>query len=401
MRIETELTLKIGIPQIIGWGSGFYLPAILAVPISRSLGIGTEVFFWAFTLCLLVASVLGPLVGKTIDRIGGRRVLPLGNLAFALGLVLLSFAQGPVMLFIAWGIIGVGASLGNYDSAFATAVRFLGTKSNSVIAGITVFGGVSSTIAWPLTSYLNATFDWRLTVLFWAAMHLVVSLPIHLSIPKSEPVKKVVPALPLTPRPKKKLRFSRLLVIFSVMFALEGFVVASVNSTMPFLLTEVLDNAELALFAAVLLGPSQVFARVLLVVLSKVLTPFRVAAVSLSVHPLGVVLLLSFGEAGVLPFVFLHGFAAGLDPFIRGSLPLLFFGSVSYGERQGYLMMLSKLVAAVSPVVFTILVLTNPQFAIMITMSLGLLALLGLGYLSRLYRLRETTNLKVVETPII
>ncbi len=88
MQTSTKLTLKLGIPQIIGWGSGFYLPAILAVSISKDLGIPTETFFWAFTLSLLFAGLIGPQVGKAIDRFGGRRVLPYGNLIFALGLSL-------------------------------------------------------------------------------------------------------------------------------------------------------------------------------------------------------------------------------------------------------------------------------------------------------------------------
>ena len=141
-----SITVRLGINQIIGWGSSFYLPAILAVPISTSLGIQTQDFFWAFTFSLLLSGLLGPQVGKAIDRLGGRAVLPFGSLAFALGLTLLSVSSNQMMLVMAWLLIGVGGSMGNYDSAFATAVSFFGAKSNRVIAGITVFAGFSSTI---------------------------------------------------------------------------------------------------------------------------------------------------------------------------------------------------------------------------------------------------------------
>lgn len=388
MQTSTKLTLKLGIPQIIGWGSGFYLPAILAVPIAKDLGIPTELFFWAFTVSILVSGLIGPRIGKAIDRLGGRKVLPYGNLAFAFGLSLLALSSEPVLLFIAWAIIGIGASMGNYDSAFATAVVFLGNKSNKVIAGITVLAGFSSTIAWPLTSAINDNFSWQTAVWFWVVMHLIVALPIHLSLPKIEP--RVVPDAtgPIRKIIKNRGRLDPLLVVFAVMFALEGFIVSGVNTTLPFMLGELGANQQLAILAATILGPSQVAARVLLVALDRYLTPMRVAALSMLVHPLGVILLLVFGTGAILPFVILHGIGVGLNPFIRGSLPLLFFGPESYGQRQGYVMMLSKIVSALSPTLMTVMVLASPTLAVTVTMSMGLAAMLLLLVVAGMRRTR-------------
>jgi MFS family permease len=389
MQSSTKLTLKLGVPQIIGWGSGFYLPAILAVPISKDFGVPTETFFWAFTISLLVSGLVGPRVGKAIDRLGGRRVLPYGNLSFALGLSLLALSTEPVLLYIAWFLIGIGASMGNYDSAFATAVSFLGKNANKVIAGITVYAGFSSTISWPLTSYLYDTFSWQAAVWFWVAMHLMVALPIHLSLPSVEQKEVPVVTGPIRKIIKNRFRFDPLLVVFALMFALEGFIVSSVNSTLPFMLSELGADAQLAIFAAAILGPSQVAARLLLVALDKYLTPMRVAAISILVHPAGVILLLVFGANAILPFVILHGIGVGLNPFIRGSLPLLFFGSESYGERQGQVMMLSKIVSALSPTLMTVMVLANPTMAVTVTMSLGLTAMLLLLVVASM---RKTSN---------
>jgi MFS family permease len=368
------LTLRLGITQIIGWGSGFYLPAILAVPISKSIGVSTETFFWAFTVSLLVSGLVGPRVGRLIDMYGGRKVLPWGNLAFFAGLVMLAFSTNELMLFVAWAIIGIGGSMSNYDSAFATAVAFFKENSNRVIAGITVFAGFSSTISWPLTSLLNTQFGWQSAVLFWAAMHLFISLPLHATIPRSEQREIDVMTGPIQKIMKRGLKFDKLLVVFALMFALEGFIVSSVNTTLPFLLTELGASEQLALLAAVILGPSQVFARILLVALGKKTGPITVAAISIAAHPLGVILILLFGVNGLLGFVILHGIGVGLNPFIRGSLPLLFFGAQSYGQRQGYVMMLSKIVGALSPTLLTLMVLADPKAAIIATMSMGALA---------------------------
>ncbi len=388
MKPSTRLVIRLGLTQIIGWGSGFYLPAILAVPISLSLGIATESFFWAFTISLLVSGLLGPRVGKAIDRHGGRRVLPIGTISFALGLSLLALSTNFPMLVVGWILIGIGGSMGNYDAAFATAVNFFAEKSNKVIAGITVFAGFSSTIAWPLSTLMLEQFGWREAVWLWVILHLVVNLPLHLTIPKSEMREVTDLTGPIRKLVRNRFRFDILVVIFAVMFALEGFIVSSVNTTLPFLLSELGATSAIALLAATILGPSQVMARVLLVALDRWMTPMWVAFISIVAHPIGVLLVLLFGTDALIPFVILHGIGVGLNPFIRGSLPLLFFGADHYGQRQGYIMMLSKIVSALSPTLLTLLVLSDPILGIQITGLLGVLALALLGVLAFIYRQR-------------
>lgn len=389
MDAKTRLTIRLGITQIISWGSGFYIPAVLAVPITASLGISTETFFWAFTVSLLVSGLIGPRIGKAIDKLGGRKVLPFGSAAFFLGLILLATARETNQLFVAWFLIGIGGSMGNYDAAFATAVNFFGNKSNQVIAGITVFAGFSSTISWPVTTFLEQTYDWRAAIWFWAAMHIVVALPLHLTIPRSD--KKDIPDLtgPIRKLVKNKFRFDPLIVVFALMFALQGFIVSSVNTTLPFMLSELGADLQLALLASVLLGPFQVLARVLLVALTDKATPITVAAISIAAHPLGVVFIWLLGPAGILPFVMLHGIGVGLNPFIRGSLPLLFFGSDRFGQRQGYLMMPSKILGALSPALLTLMLLANPQLAILATFLMGFVSGLLLLWVWLIYKARN------------
>lgn len=388
MKPSSRLTVRLGVTQFIGWSSGFYLPAILAVPISESIGIGTETFFWAFTIALLFSAFLGPRIGKAIDRLGGRKVLPYGNVVFILGLVLLAATTSVWMLFLAWALIGVGAAMGNYDAAFATVVNFFGDKSNKVIAGITVFVGLSSTISWPLNAWVNDTFGWQQAVLVWAFAHLLIALPLNMTIPKFTRSKPDVAAEASEPSKTRRIRFDMLIVLFAIMFAFEAFMVASVNTTLPFLLTELGAGVGLALLAASILGPSQVLARILLVVLERSMSPISIAGVSMMAHPIGVMLILVFGVNGLIPFVILHGISVGLDPFIRGTLPLLFFGPEQFGERQGYIMMLSKIVGAFSPLLLTLIVVMNPTVGIITTMSMGLGASALLLWLSVIRRTR-------------
>lgn len=397
MQLSTKLMLKLGIPQIIGWGSGFYLPAILAVPISDSLGISTETFFWAFTFSLMVSGLLGPRVGRTIDRIGGRRVMPLGNLVFALGLSVMALSASEWMLFLAWGLTGLGAAVGNYDAAFATAVRFMGQKANPVIAGITLFSGFASSISWPVTSLLESNFDWRIAVWFWASMHILVALPIHLSLPRVDTKEVEVVTGPIRKIVKNRFRFDALIVVFALIFALEGFIVTGINTTLPILVSGLGGDNQQLMLAAVILGPAQVLSRVLLMAVGKYLTPLQIAAISTIAHPLGVILLFIFGPSAIVAFVILQGVGVGLNPYVRGSLPLIFFGADRYGQRQGYVMMPSKFVSALSPTMVTALILLNAQLAVVVSMASGVVASLLLVVLAMIHQRRKPLEVKVSE----
>jgi len=67
----------LGTAQTLAWGSSYYLPAILGDPIAHGLGLSRTTVFGVFSGALLLSAVLGPPVGRAIDRRGGRGVLAL------------------------------------------------------------------------------------------------------------------------------------------------------------------------------------------------------------------------------------------------------------------------------------------------------------------------------------
>src|SRR3546814_11675325 len=113
----------LGPTQPLAWASGYLLPSILAEPIAADLVLSVSTVFAAFSGALLLSACLGPMVGRVIDRNGGRGVLTLSNLIFAAGLVLLALADGLTGLLIAWAVPGVGMSPGLYDSALPAPPR--------------------------------------------------------------------------------------------------------------------------------------------------------------------------------------------------------------------------------------------------------------------------------------
>jgi MFS family permease len=78
----------LGTPQTIAWASSYYMPAILGAPIAAALHLPSSVFFGLFSGALLLSAVIGPSVGRLIDRYGGRVLLACSNLAIAAGLLI-------------------------------------------------------------------------------------------------------------------------------------------------------------------------------------------------------------------------------------------------------------------------------------------------------------------------
>src|SRR5213592_806700 len=101
---KTIVVAALGTTQTLAWASSFYLPAILGVPIATALGLTPSLFFGIFSGVLLLSAAVSPIVGRMIDRHGGRVVLTLSNAVIAAGLALLGLSQGTLDLAIAWAI---------------------------------------------------------------------------------------------------------------------------------------------------------------------------------------------------------------------------------------------------------------------------------------------------------
>src|ERR1700728_3283647 len=96
------LILALGTTQTLAWASSYYLPAILADPIARDLGVSSNWIFAAFSGSLVISALLGPRVGRQIDRVGGRQILCVSNAVLAAGLALLGASTSVWMMSAAW-----------------------------------------------------------------------------------------------------------------------------------------------------------------------------------------------------------------------------------------------------------------------------------------------------------
>ncbi|MEK0416987.1 MAG: hypothetical protein RI949_993 [Pseudomonadota bacterium] len=347
----SKATLTLGLSQTIAWASSYYLPAVLAAPIARDLGTSTSTVYAGFSWALLVAAPLAPVSGKLIDRFGGRAVLMITSLLFAMGMVALASVSSMLSLFLAWTVMGIAMGCGLYDAAFAALVYHQGQNARKAIAGITLIGGFASTIGWPLSAWMEFQWGWRQACLGWAAIHLLLGLPLNAMF--SKPGKAAV-ASPealeagTSPEDKKSVSLGTT-VLLSAVFATSYFSSVAMAAHLPALLQAVGVTLVASVAAGALIGPAQVAGRLLEIWVMKNRNPIWSARMAAFGHPLGVMTLLSMGPGVAPAFALLHGLGNGVMTIVRGTLPLAYFGVHGYGEKQGWLVIPTRVVSALAP----------------------------------------------------
>lgn len=345
--------------QTLAWASSYYLPAMLAAPMARTLGVETTTVYAAFSLAMLLAAVVGPAAGRAIDRFGGRPVLIASNLVFAAGLGGLALAQGPWTLFGAWLLIGLGMGSGLYEAGFATLVRLWGHGARGGITGITLIAGFASTVGWPLSAALELHFGWRWACGAWALLHLALALPLNLSIPRAPALAGAEGDASSAPGAEADFRDPpplahplRAGALLSFVFASTWFVSTAMASHLPTVLQLAGAGLTAAVAVGALIGPAQVAGRLLEAGWLRRLHPLLSARLATLGHPLGVVVLALAGPGAAGPFAILHGLGNGIMTIAKGTLPLAIFGPRGYGALQGLLMAPTRLAQAASPLVF-------------------------------------------------
>lgn len=387
MRSRAAATLMLGLAQTLAWASSYYLPAVLAGPVGREVGMPEAAVFGAFSMALLFAAGVGPWAGRAIDRVGGRPVLVASNLVFAAGLAALSQASRPLHVFAAWAVLGLAMGSGLYEAAFATVVRLHGQAARGAITGITLLAGFASTVGWPLTASLEAALGWRGACLVWAALHLCLGLPLNALLPPASPDGAQDAAAPCAPHAPARAglaagRQRRAVWLMACVFAIAWFISTAMAAHLPRVLQACGVTVAAAIGIAALVGPAQVAGRLIEFTALKRAHPLLSARLAAMAHPLGVVLLLLAGSQAAPAFAVLHGLGNGILTIAIGTLPLLLFGAQGYGQRQGWLMVPARIVQAGAPLLFGLAVERWGGAALWLTGALGVAAFLALAVLA-------------------
>ena len=340
----------LGITQILAWGSTFYLLGVLANDIARSTGWSYDWVTGGVSVGLLMAGVVSPRVGRAISKWGGRFMLAASAVLLAVGLLLLGSSQTIVWYLLAWLLLGVGMGSGLTDAAFSTLGSLYGEDARGAITSLTLFAGFSSTICWPLSAFLLDHLGWRQACFIYAAIQIAIALPILLvALPRGPPMLRPTPE-DAGARSGGGLDLGEL-PLFSVLAAVLT-LSAAVLSMVGVHLLPLLQARGLELSAAVglgaIVGPSQVGARLVEMLLGRHYHPIWTMIISAVLVAAGTALLFE-GYQTYSAAIVLYGAGNGLGSVARGTLALALFGPHRYSVLMGRLALPILLSMALSP----------------------------------------------------
>lgn len=346
------LVTSLGIAQIVSWGTMYYAIGVLGPAMREDLAVSELFVFGSFTAGLLVSGTVAPLVGRLLDRRGGRFVLSGGSILAVLAMALLAAAPNAAVMVAGWLVAGAAMAACLYDPAFATLAQLAGTRYRRAVTALTLFGGFASTVFWPVSLLLLEAYGWRATFAAYAALHLLVCLPIHLRLPPG-----TRPAGTHAPSPQERSPGfgDRRLPWLTASFAIATFIFGVIAVHIVSLLTAAGLTAAQAVGVSMLVGPMQVAGRVIELWLGHRVRAATVGLASFVLMLAAVLALMSvdgLGVAAVL-FVVAYGFGNGVLTIVKGTTPVELFGPRGVGGLLGHLSRAGLYAKAIAPASFT------------------------------------------------
>lgn len=157
---------------------GFFL-----TPISSTYGWGRDVFALAFALQNLLWGLGSPFAGALADRYGTARVLSIGAVLYAAGLVLMTYSTTPIALDITAGVlIGFGLSACSFNIVLTAFGKLVPKEWQGLAFGAgTAAGSFGQFLFSPFGVAMIENYGWQFALMVFAALVLLV-LPFSIAL---------------------------------------------------------------------------------------------------------------------------------------------------------------------------------------------------------------------------
>lgn len=162
------VSLSMGIRQTFG---------LFLAPVTGELGIGREAFAFSMAIQQLMWGVFQPLTGMIADKFGTARVLVLGAVVYAIGLVAMSGTESALQLNLGAGVlVGFGMAATGFAVVLGAVGRLVPEKKRSMAFGITTAGGsFGQFIMAPVGQSLIAAQGWSDALLSIAVIAMLMA----------------------------------------------------------------------------------------------------------------------------------------------------------------------------------------------------------------------------------
>lgn len=345
----------LALSQLISFGISFYLVGLFGDSIARDLSWTSEIIYGGFAWGLLVMGVTSPLIGRAIDKHGGRKVMVAGSVLNAVSCFGLALCHSSVVYYFLWTGLGLGMRLTLYDAAFAALARAGGPQARAAMSQITLAGGLASTVFWPLGQAIADAVGWRGALVAYAGFALVTVL-LNLTLPNSR-YDEIAPKGNETeqaPSSHPRRHILQIGVLYATIVTVANFLNVGMASHMIAILTGFGVAGAVAVWISALRGIGQSLARLAEVLFGRNVNPVTLNLCMCALLPLGFAAGLFSGkhEVAAIVFAFSYGAINGLLTILRGTLPLVLFDHRTYGTFVGKLLVPGFILPAAAPLLY-------------------------------------------------
>ncbi|MDH3221114.1 MAG: MFS transporter [Gammaproteobacteria bacterium] len=227
------------------------------LPILQDNGWDRTTFGMAMALQNLFWGMGQPLFGLIADKFGSWRVLALGALLYAAGLVVMAVAPSPIWLHVGGGIlIGLGVAACSFGVVLASIARLVSPDKRSFAFGLgTASGSAGMFVFAPISQGLIDNLGWSDSLIAIAAVMLLIPL---LAIPlRGNSSTSKFAALDFEQTARQALReafASRGYLLLTSGFFVCGFQVAFITAHFPAYISDLGIAARWAVVAISLIG---------------------------------------------------------------------------------------------------------------------------------------------------
>ncbi|MEO0384951.1 MAG: MFS transporter [Pseudomonadota bacterium] len=149
---------------------------LFLVPMTETQGWSREVFALSLAIQNLMWGLGQPFAGAVADRYGTARVLALGGLVYAGGLVIMAWAPSPAWLHVSAGLmIGLGMAAASFSIVLAAFGRRVPPEKRPMVFGIgTAAGSMGQFLFAPMGRAFIADYGWEQALILLGVIMLAI-----------------------------------------------------------------------------------------------------------------------------------------------------------------------------------------------------------------------------------
>ncbi len=381
--ISRRAVWALAVAETVVWAGTLYLFPALLLHWEADLGWSKTTLAGAFTLAVLISAAAAPVAGRLIDAGHGVRLLTWGTVAAAVLVGSLALVREVWQFYAVWAFLGVAGAACLYEPCSAFMVRTQGADARRVLTMITLVTGFSSALAFSGGNAVAGLWGWRVAVLAFAAVMLLVAAPLFVfggrDADRGGTAVRSGPGLAGSVALHAALRrpaFWLLATAFPMIGLSHGILITHL---LPMLDERGVDHG-IAVLAASGIGPMQVVGRLLMMSVERRVSMNVVCGLSFALMAAAVVALILAGTAPALlaVFVVLQGAGYGVTAISRPVVSAAVLGRDGFGAISGAIALPFITASAVAPTLAAAVWAVGGYE----TVRLGLLGLLAVAAVS-------------------